>query len=460
MIRFECQNCGQGFKVSDQYAGRQSKCPQCGSTVVVPKTAPQEKAAAQPEMIKFRCPSCDQKIGLSKQYAGKTVRCAKCKNPLQVPSKPKPTEHPTSKPKHETEVLRAGREDAASQEGLWGDMEPLRLAEENAPAVEMPQQAPAQPDDFTAYNSALRGGGSYQDTTAAAPKQTRPGLIIGLACGAAVLVIVVMFIVSFWGGIVLGQVDSPEAEELVERFIYLLEENGFSEAKTLLKTDQRRDTQDQELERLAERMIAGKIEQLQCWQATEIDLYEGRRFLLSYRVNCADADSDVIISILDDDDSMRIEGVAAMSSLGESAAIGSRSYEQMRDNATALASTGVFESVNWPLLYVALVILAVVAIIQFMAVWAIFEKADEPGWAVLIPVYNAWVWARVGDKPGWVGLAACFAGFVPYVGGLLELGLWIFITISVAKAFGRGVGFGLGLCFLPVVFNPILAFDD
>ena len=71
-----------------------------------------------------------------------------------------------------------------------------------------------------------------------------------------------------------------------------------------------------------------------------------------------------------------------------------------------------------------------------------------------------WVWAEVADKPGWVGLLVYPAGMVPYVGWLVQLGLWIVITTGVAKTFNRGVGFGLGLCFLPVLFYPMLAFSN
>lgn len=36
MIRFICEECGRRVSVSDEYAGRSGKCPDCGSAVVVP----------------------------------------------------------------------------------------------------------------------------------------------------------------------------------------------------------------------------------------------------------------------------------------------------------------------------------------------------------------------------------------------------------------------------------------
>jgi hypothetical protein len=348
-------------------------------------------------------------------------------------------------------------------------MEPLRLAEESAPSVEMPQQTPTAQglgaDDLAAYDSALRGGGPYQDTIGKAPKQPRVGLFIGIGCGAAVLVVFVLYIFFVIGvakSAVGDNISVPEAEELTERFIYLLEDGKISEAKMFLDEELQQSTRDKELEGLAERMIAGQIEQLRCWQTRQIDDSEGGQFLLWYSVSCTDDDSSVIVSVSGSDDEMQIAGIAAMDSLGKSTSVGSSSYEDLIGDAVATVVTDTFESASWTLPCVALVMLAIVGIIQLVAVWAIFEKAGQPGWAILVPFYNMWVWAVVGDRPGWVGLAACFAGWipVPYVGLLIELGLWIFITIGVAKAFDHGVGFGLGLCFLPVVFYPILAFDD
>ncbi len=90
--------------------------------------------------------------------------------------------------------------------------------------------------------------------------------------------------------------------------------------------------------------------------------------------------------------------------------------------------------------------------------WNVFQKAGEPGWAVLIPIHNMWVLAEVGNKPGWLGLLLFFSGFIPYVGPLVGLVLSFVISIGVARAFNRGAGFGVGLALVPIVFYPILAF--
>lgn len=105
-------------------------------------------------------------------------------------------------------------------------------------------------------------------------------------------------------------------------------------------------------------------------------------------------------------------------------------------------------------------IMLAVGIISIVAMWIVFTKAGEPGWAALIPIYDMYVLARVGDKPGWMGILACFAGLIPIVGTIIQLVLFIIISIGVARTFGKGVMFGLGLCFLWFIFYPILAFGS
>lgn len=108
----------------------------------------------------------------------------------------------------------------------------------------------------------------------------------------------------------------------------------------------------------------------------------------------------------------------------------------------------------------------VLGLVQIVSLWIVFEKADQHGWAILIPFYSAWVWAEVGDKPGWWGLLVVFSGSIsgvipfigPYLGLLIGFALSLVISIGIAKTFGRGAAFGIGLCFVPFVFYPILAF--
>jgi hypothetical protein len=92
--------------------------------------------------------------------------------------------------------------------------------------------------------------------------------------------------------------------------------------------------------------------------------------------------------------------------------------------------------------------------IPIAGVWRVYEKAGESGWALLVPVYNMMVLARMGGKPEWWGLIVFF--LFPCVGFVFL----ILICIGIAEEFKKGVGFGLGLAFLGNVFFPILGFGS
>ena len=35
------------------------------------------------------------------------------------------------------------------------------------------------------------------------------------------------------------------------------------------------------------------------------------------------------------------------------------------------------------------------------AFWKVFEKAGQPGWAAIVPIYNMYILLKIGGKPGW-----------------------------------------------------------
>ncbi len=85
-------------------------------------------------------------------------------------------------------------------------------------------------------------------------------------------------------------------------------------------------------------------------------------------------------------------------------------------------------------------------------VWRVFTKAGEPGWGVLIPIYNFYLLCRIAQRPGWWLILM----FIPVV----NLAVGIVLSIDIARHFGKGAGFGVGLAFLGIVFYPILGFGS
>ena len=87
-----------------------------------------------------------------------------------------------------------------------------------------------------------------------------------------------------------------------------------------------------------------------------------------------------------------------------------------------------------------------------VSMWKVFEKAGQPGWGILIPIYNIYLFLVIAGKPGW-WIILYFIPFVNFVIGII-------VSIDIAKKFGKDAGFGIGLAFLGIIFYPILAFGD
>ena len=98
-----------------------------------------------------------------------------------------------------------------------------------------------------------------------------------------------------------------------------------------------------------------------------------------------------------------------------------------------------------------LVVLAIL-IVMIAAVWKVFTKAGQPGWALFIPSYNAIVWLRVCGKPAWWIILL----IIPIVNLIITL----LASLGMAKNFGKSAGFGIGLWLLGPIFLLILAFGD
>lgn len=106
-----------------------------------------------------------------------------------------------------------------------------------------------------------------------------------------------------------------------------------------------------------------------------------------------------------------------------------------------------------------LVIVIPIVLIAIVAIWRVFTKAGQPGWAVLIPFYNLYVYSQVVKRPGW-WMLLYFASIIPVIGSLAVLFVSIIDSLRLAKLFGKSSGFGVGIILLGVVFLPILAFGD
>lgn len=86
------------------------------------------------------------------------------------------------------------------------------------------------------------------------------------------------------------------------------------------------------------------------------------------------------------------------------------------------------------------------------AMWKVFTKAGQPGWAAIIPIVNIYFMTKIAGKPGYWTLLC----FVPFVNVIILI--WLYNMVS--KSFGKDEGFTAGLVFLGFIFWPILGFGN
>ena len=133
------------------------------------------------------------------------------------------------------------------------------------------------------------------------------------------------------------------------------------------------------------------------------------------------------------------------------------------------------------------------SVVQIVALWMLYDKAGQHGWAAIVPFYSSYTRFKISGKKNlfWAALAIELLtyGLVVYmvvtavgvilVGGdetqlaikivlalllmialaIAELVLTILMWIGFSKAFGHGGGFAVGLIFLAPIFLMVLAFN-
>ena len=89
-----------------------------------------------------------------------------------------------------------------------------------------------------------------------------------------------------------------------------------------------------------------------------------------------------------------------------------------------------------------------IAVVAIIGLWKTFEKAGEPGWACIIPIFNVYILLKIAGRPGWWVLLY----FIPVVNFVVG----IIVAIDVAKAFGQTAMFGFFLLFLFAVIGFLI----
>lgn len=109
------------------------------------------------------------------------------------------------------------------------------------------------------------------------------------------------------------------------------------------------------------------------------------------------------------------------------------------DNWVEMAASG-----TWAAIWLVLGVLALVG------GWKMLVKAGKPGWGIIIPVYNIYLFCRVAGRPGW-WLILFFIPIVNIVIGLI-------VALNIAENFGHGAGYGILLWLFPWLMYLVLGF--
>lgn len=153
---------------------------------------------------------------------------------------------------------------------------------------------------------------------------------------------------------------------------------------------------------------------------------------------------------------------------------GSYSYNYGYSNGAAGALAGMGAG--------ATVISLALAVFGIVCMWKVFEKAGEPGWKCLIPIYNAYIFLKIAWEAKYfiyiiLGIFAAIlitalavsnnSGTMAGIGTFLLVILYaaifvmsIIAMVKLSKRFGKSGAFAIGLILLNVIFMAILAFGD
>lgn len=91
------------------------------------------------------------------------------------------------------------------------------------------------------------------------------------------------------------------------------------------------------------------------------------------------------------------------------------------------------------------IIISVISLLTIIEQWILFNKLGEKGWKSIIPIYNGWVYLKLGDLPGWLIL-------LPIANAI---GL-IVASFNIPKKLNKSAALGLLYLFIPNIYYLVL----
>lgn len=117
---------------------------------------------------------------------------------------------------------------------------------------------------------------------------------------------------------------------------------------------------------------------------------------------------------------------------------------------------------------------AIIAVLQVVSIWFMYEKAGDRGWKAIIPFYGDYTMYKLtwNKSVFWIVLVIAvisgvfsaigqsWAIWIAFVAAIAYMVIYIISKYKIAKAFGHGIGYTLGLIFLGEIFYPIIGFGS
>lgn len=91
------------------------------------------------------------------------------------------------------------------------------------------------------------------------------------------------------------------------------------------------------------------------------------------------------------------------------------------------------------------IVISVIGLLTIIEQWILFNKLGEKGWKSIIPIYNGWVYLKLGDLPGWLIL-------LPIANAI---GM-IVASFNIPKKLNKSSALGLLYLFIPNIYYLVL----
>lgn len=506
-----CGQCKSTYKVPAASAGRQVPCPKCGHTAQIPE---EEQVVTDSQTMKFTCPTCRQSYCVLAKYAGKKFNCLACQRPCMIPKARRPAEdllmlEPDDTPEEVPPPSPPEQKEAAPDQGLSFKLQPDEEPEEPDIAELdqlnlLPEEPPAAPSPIPPVP---RGSARPQRP---APPTEKPKKTKEKSSGSAVKVIagivaglfgfIIGFIIVYslinrsaseteTGTLPADNTPAPivQKKEILDFVLSVAQYLNPKANNPWTFTDLKYQFPDEvyvtdsDIQSLEDTMDIGFFESIEpvieaSRMETGASYYLVRTSIQS--VTGIKREMDMAIFEIEEESEFELTemvnwifGLTIKDENGTVlASVGWQNPDELIAQMDPLVeeysyidmnpSTRInFEEMAGSTLCTILIIVLIIAIITVISQIAVFISAGEPGWAPLVPIYRWAVMARIGEKPEWIGW---ICGLCEFFGGPLYIPyaiMGIFLTIAMARNMGRSILFGIGLCFLPFIFYPILAFS-